>query len=133
MLKILIFLLLIQLPNFNLFAQTEKPLILGIPESRVTTTPKSTKREIFATPEQGAESFMSISASPNGYVWSSRNNDPLFYKRSGLYDIYTSATGSGYVKIRNDVVTCDYMEHVHLELMTLEYHGDCASPQQIKN
>ena len=113
------FALLICLSSINAVADVLE--FSGVPVVKITTSPESTSK-VQLTSDEMAENRVVINKDDEGnYIWATRNNTLLFKTVSGIYTIYTSFAGAGYVKVDN--TTGMFMEHVHMGFMTITYHG----------
>ena len=110
---ILLFVVWSWLPN----AYGEEVLI-SYPDRRFYVTNSKVVEEKL-TEEQSKKNAIIITKEGNEFIWKSRGGNKLEHIESGLFHVFNSKLGSGYVKLSENAV----MEHVHLGLTTYTYYG----------
>ena len=100
----------------------------GLPEIRVTETFNEQSERIVLNDTDTLKFACIISNSP--HLWKSRGGVPLTFHISGIFLVFTADTGAGYIKI--NTITNKYIEHMHLGLVTITYHGEWKGEKQIK-
>ena len=94
--------------------------LMGVPNRQVYVD-ESKVNEKKLTESLMLENRIHIKKVNGVYYWVSRKETVLNKINSGIYDIYVSPEGAGYVKVNNQ--TDEYIEHVHLGLKTITYYG----------
>jgi hypothetical protein len=52
-------------------------------------------------------------------------NEPVFYLKRGIFDLFIARSGFGYTKILAEGGSCEYMEHLPIWFWSVTYYGTC--------
>lgn len=104
---------------------------IGVPLNRVVSSIEETSRELLTEDEQ-QEYACVIDKVQGMYFWVSRENRKLKRTESGIYEIYTSLDGAGFIKCINPKYKSlfketsyflPYFESIHVMSKTITYFG----------
>lgn len=101
-------------------SEDKKIEVLGTPSVKVESfLDETTRHEL--TEKQMRKYQLTISEVGGKFYWESRGQREMLKNVSGVYIIYVSPKGSGYVKV--STLNNFYIEHIHQGLNTITYWG----------
>jgi hypothetical protein len=102
---------------------------VGVPDTRTIFDGKESNTSKVSKSEKH-EYRVEIEKSPGTddvYIWKTREGKKLIRSSSGIYEIYNSVDGAGFVKISKSsldpMTNYKYLECVHIGLRMICYHG----------
>lgn len=102
-----------------------QPVLVGVPDTRVSASPDQSAEQVLDEVAR-SQNVVVIERCGGDFCWATRGDDLMVRRTSGIYDIYVSVGGAGYVKVQNPIGEDDpvlFLEHVHLGLSTITYFG----------
>lgn len=108
----------------SLASAEEITVLFGIPSFKVSESSNGVAPETLR-PEKQQENIAIIEKRDGRYFWVSRKDRELLHKVSGAFHLFIDPENGSYIKVYafDDGKGFEYMEHVHIMLSTITYHG----------